>query len=151
MLTGNNIPDAKRLRLIPSTDIVLLSRLYQELLEDESFDIPRTADELRDSMAGHLSAGETAFLFVADDEVVGYSLIKGKCSPPYIHHFFICRNARRHGYGKEAFYALLEALKTDCIDLDVLVWNERGQAFWSSLGFQPRSVIMRYQANNGHG
>jgi RimJ/RimL family protein N-acetyltransferase len=135
---------------MPSTDIALLSRLYQELLEDESFDIPRTADELREGMAGHLSAGEAAFLFMAEDRVVGYALIIVKSSPPYIHHFYICRDARRYGYGKEAFYALLDTLNTDQIDLDVLVWNERGQAFWSSLGFQPRSMIMRYQAGNGH-
>jgi ribosomal protein S18 acetylase RimI-like enzyme len=150
MHSSGDTPGAKRLRLLPSTDIALLARLYQEMLEDESFDIPRTPDELRDGMAGHLSSGEAAFLFMDQDKVVGYTLVIVKSAPPYIHHFYICRDARRHGYGKEAFYALLDTLETDWMDLDVLVWNERGHAFWRSLGFQPRSMIMRYQANRDH-
>lgn len=151
MPTDRSTPHARRLRLVPSTDIALLSRLYQELLEDESFDGLRTLDELRDGMASHLGAGEVAFLFMAEDRVVGYALIVVTKSLPYIHHFYICRDARRHGFGKEAFYVLLDTLKTDRIDLDVFVWNERGRAFWSSLGFVPRSIIMRYQADHDHG
>lgn len=150
MPAGESTPSARRLRLVPSTDITLLAQLYQGLLEDESFDIPRTLDELRDRMAGHLDAGEAAFLFMEGGRVVGYALIVVKKSPPYIHHFYICRDARRQGYGKEAFYALLDTLNADQMDLDVLVWNERGQKFWSSLGFVPRSIIMRYQAKNDH-
>jgi ribosomal protein S18 acetylase RimI-like enzyme len=50
---------------------------------------------------------------------------------------------RGHFYGTTAFYKLLAELKTETIDLDVFVWNHRGQEFWKSLGFKERCFIMR--------
>ncbi len=64
-------------------------------------------------------------------------------TPLYLRHFYICRDQRRKGYGTAAFHALLRTLGTNTVDLDVYVWNERGKAFWTSLGFAPRALMMR--------
>jgi ribosomal protein S18 acetylase RimI-like enzyme len=50
---------------------------------------------------------------------------------------------RRKGLGTAAFNLLMSELNTNSIDLDVFCWNERGQAFWRSLGFKERCIIMR--------
>lgn len=139
-----------RVSLQPCNDIALLSRMYIELMEDEKFDAHRTATEMYDGMSAFLRAGEIAYTFHAEEHLVGYALVNVSRVPFYLHHFYICRDARRQGFGTEAFHALLQTLGTEAIDLDVFVWNERGKAFWTSLGFAPRSTIMRYRAGYDH-
>lgn len=140
----------ERVTVQPCGDVALLSRLYLELAEDEASDTRRTAAEAEEGMQDTLRSGDAAYVFMAEGRVVGYALVASARKPPYLRHFYICRDARRHGYGTEAFRALLRALGTDIIDLDVFVWNERGRAFWASLGFTPRATIMRYQADHGN-
>ena len=137
---------SSRITLQPCTDIALLTRLYMELMEDEGHDVIRTEEEVYAGMEEVLRDGEAAYAFMAEGRVVGYALMIMKRTPPYLHHFYICRDARRNGYGTEAFHALLRTLQTDRIDLDVYVWNERGRGFWNSLGFKPRATIMRYES-----
>lgn len=123
-----------------------LLALYQQLLEDEKADMHKTEAQCLEDLAGFLENGEKAYLFVANAQTVGYALvapaIPGR-KPPYLHHFCIARSARRKGYGRTAFHLLLKALDVREMDLEVFVWNERGIAFWRSLGFEPRSYMMR--------
>lgn len=63
--------------------------------------------------------------------------------PLYLRHFFICRDSRRQGLGTAAFHLLLQELKTESIDVEVMWWNERGHKFWQSLGFKERSIYLR--------
>ena len=135
------------LKLVACDNISLLTVLYKELLEDEQADFTLTDAQLSKKMAAFLESGQQAYVAVADGETVGYMLVVMSRTPLYLHHFYICRDHRRKGYGRAAFSLLLDTLQTRQIDLDVFVWNERGQAFWQSLGFEPRSIIMRY----GHG
>lgn len=136
-----------RVTIQPCADISLLARLYLELAEDEASDTRRTPDEAEEGLREALRSGDAAYAFIAEGSVVGYALVAPVRKPPYLRHFYICRNARREGYGTEAFHALLRTLGANTLDLDVFVWNERGKAFWASLGFAPRATIMRYNAN----
>lgn len=136
-----------RVTLQPCTDTALLARLYLELMEDEAHDAHKTEEAVRADMEEILHSGKTAYTFIAENRVAGYALVAADRTPPYLCHFYICRDVRRRGYGTEAFHALLQMLGTDTIDLDVFVWNKRGRAFWTSLGFMPRATIMRYQAH----
>jgi len=138
------IDSSGRITFQPCNDISLLSKLYNELSEDEANDARTTGKEMRERMAAFLHSGEVAYSFHAEDRVIGYALVNIRRTPFYLHHFYICRDARRQGFGTEAFRGLLQTLGTDTIDLDVFVWNERGKAFWTSLGFTPRATIMRY-------
>jgi GNAT superfamily N-acetyltransferase len=134
----------KCLRIEPCNDITLLAGMFLELAEDESSDKQRTEKQALEEMKALLERGERAYALTADGKIAGYALVDVSCKPPYLHHFYICRGERRKGYGRAAFRLLLETLKTNEIDLDVYVWNERGRAFWDSLGFKPRTVVMRY-------
>ncbi len=115
------------------------------LIEDEQADNPMTIPQLEERMTAFLRSGYEAFLFEADGKNVGYALVDGTKTPPYLRHFFIGRECRRMGYGKAAFHALLEQLGTREIDIDVFVWNARGLAFWKSLGFAERCLMMRFR------
>jgi ribosomal protein S18 acetylase RimI-like enzyme len=125
-------------------DVTELSRLNRMLIEDEQADNPMSLPELEQRMAGFLAGDYNAFFFAAEGNRVGYALVDQMKTPPYLRHFFICRDCRRLGYGREAFFALLSHLRISEIDLDVYVWNHRGLAFWESLGFSKRCINMRF-------
>jgi ribosomal protein S18 acetylase RimI-like enzyme len=60
----------------------------------------------------------------------------------------VVNDFRRGGKGTVAFNALIKELQTECIDLDVFCWNDRGRKFWESLGFKERAIIMRKQRSS---
>jgi ribosomal protein S18 acetylase RimI-like enzyme len=126
-------------------ELELLAQLNKQLIEDEKHDNAMDITQLTERMKGFLETGYSAYLFCDSSLIIGYALINMKKRPLYLRQFFICRESRRRGYGKRAFCALLDSLGTDTIDLEVLVWNETGKAFWQSLGFKERSVYMRYE------
>jgi GNAT superfamily N-acetyltransferase len=96
-------------------------------------------------MRAFLSGDYVAYFYKVGSETAGYALVRTSVTPKYLRQFFICREHRRKGYGTAFFRELLEALGERAIDIDVLYWNEAGIRFWESLGFQPRSIAMRYQ------
>jgi GNAT superfamily N-acetyltransferase len=76
----------------------------------------------------------------------GTALVNASAAPLYLRQFFIRREKRRQGLGRQAFHVLLNHLNIETIDIDVYVWNEAGRAFWKSLGFFERAVSMRYRS-----
>ncbi|MDR1688244.1 MAG: GNAT family N-acetyltransferase [Clostridiales bacterium] len=76
------------------------------------------------------------YLFFVSEKVIGYALCNTAKTPVYLRQFFICRNERRKGYGKQFFLLLLDRLAIREIDVDVYSWNDIGALFWESLGFQ---------------
>lgn len=140
--------NVEKLKIERCSDEELLSRLFRELAQDERSDVKRTEAEYCEEMSRLLGRGELAYIFGAEGVAVGYALVDPCRKPYYLHHFYICRGQRLKGYGKAAFRLLLDTLNISEVDLDVYDWNERGKAFWSSLGFKPRAVIMRYSSSD---
>lgn len=132
------------LQIVACEDVDMLTALFKQLAEDEQTDTPRTDAQYREAMDTFLRKGEKAFIAVADGQTIGYALVMMDCAPLYLHHFYICRNARRKGAGTAFFHLLIQTLKAKEMSLDVFDWNERGKAFWRSLGFVPRNIQMRY-------
>lgn len=126
-------------------DIELLASLNALLYEDENNDKIFSHSELKERVTNMLQKGCTAYLFTEDNTVLGYAIVNETLNPPYLHHFFICREYRRNKMGTKAFQALINHLNAETMDLDVFCWNERGKAFWKSLGFTERCYIMRYK------
>ncbi len=141
--------DIEKLEISPCTDTALLSMLCREMMEDEPSDAIPADEEIKRRMEAFLAAGDIAYLFTAGGQTAGYALVIAQRSPVYLRHFYISRAHRRKGYGTQAFRLLLQTLGVREMDLDVFVWNARGQAFWQSLGFEPRATIMRYSADGG--
>jgi GNAT superfamily N-acetyltransferase len=126
-------------------DVRLLAEMNRMLIEDEKAETKLSLPQLEERMANFLQTDYRAYFFETDGRVIGYALCNKQKAPIYLRHFFICREERRKGYGKQAFHALLDHLHTGEIDIDVYVWNHSGLAFWESLGFQKRCYAMRYK------
>ena len=124
-------------------DIPVLAKLNKELYEDENNDNIPAMEILEERLRLSMEQGSKAFFFMMDGEVSGYALVKTQTTPYYLSHFFICKDMRRKPLGTTAFQQLLEELNTETMDLDVFCWNQRGQGFWKSLGFEERCIIMR--------
>ncbi len=139
------------MKILPCTvcDAPTIARMNAQLIEDEKAETDLTVAQLTQRMQGFLNAQYRAFFFVVEERCVGYALCDLERSPAYLRQFFIRREERRKGYGKQAFYALLAHLSLTEIDLDVYCWNEAGVAFWQSLGFESRYIAMRYKSEIG--
>ncbi|WP_173275202.1 N-acetyltransferase [Paenibacillus sp. NEAU-GSW1] len=126
-------------------DAELLAGLNKQLIEDEQHDNSMNIGQLKLRMEAFLESEYKAYLFKESSEIKGYALVNHSRDPLYIRQFFICRDSRGQGYGKLAFSRLMERLGTSKADIEVLSGNERGCAFWKSLGFAERSVYMRLE------
>lgn len=135
-----------KIRVCTEEDLDLLAVLNKQLIEDEQHDNRMSLDQLRERMQGFLRSNYRAYLFENGAQTIGYALVDHARQPLYLRQFFICREVRRKGYGKKAFHQLLNLLATECIDLEVLSWNEKGIKFWRALGFKDRSIYMRFDA-----
>ncbi|MBW5446524.1 GNAT family N-acetyltransferase [Cohnella sp. CFH 77786] len=126
-------------------DLELLANLNRQLIEDEQHDNIMNLQQLKERMSMFIRSDYQAYLFKDHGAVRGYALVNLRRNPLYLRHFFICRDCRRAGYGKRAFKQLMSFLQISEIDIEVMYWNERGRAFWKSLGFKERSIYMRLE------
>lgn len=124
-------------------DAAKLAVLNRQLIEDERSDNKMDIDELTERMTGFLKGDYKAYLFTENGDTVGYALVNFAVSPLYLRQFLIDRKYRRRHMGQKAFALLMDELKTDSIDLEVLSWNEPGMMFWTKCGFTERSRYMR--------
>lgn len=132
-----------------TTDCILLSQLNKQLIEDERSDNTMTCDELEARMKSFIENDEyAAYFFIEGNTIIGYALVKNNTIPKYLRQFFIIREYRRKSNGKNAFFLLLNYLKINIIDIEVLDCNEIGKLFWKSCGFKIRSISMRYENDN---
>ncbi|NLW69478.1 MAG: GNAT family N-acetyltransferase [Eubacteriaceae bacterium] len=137
-------------------DISRLAKLNKQLIDDEGSSNTMGIDQLEKRMAGFLAGNYDAYFFVEDYEVVGYALVDKSAEPLYLRHFMIERGFRRKHLGTEAFNLLMDYLRCDKLDVEVLSGNAAGVGFWESLGFREVSRYLRLnrrgvKTNNGNG
>lgn len=126
-------------------DLDLLTELNKQLNQDQQHDRILSEEQFRERMRTFLQAPEyKAYLFKHDGKIRGYALVNHESDPLYMRHFYICRDSRRSGYGRRFFEKLMKMLNAEQLDIQVLIWNERGRAFWEALGFKTRSLNMRW-------
>lgn len=121
----------------------VLTRMNVSLRADEQIDNVMTDAQVRERMRGFLDGNYKAYLFVQDDNIVGYSLVDHSKNPLYMRQFFIERAWRRKGLGTAMFHLLMKQLKTTCIDLEVFSWYAPAIQFYEKLGFRTRCFQMR--------
>lgn len=124
-------------------DIDKLAELNKQLIEDEKSDNKMNINELKSRMKMFLETDYVAYSFTEDADIIGYALIKFNSDPIYLRQFLIERKYRRRHLGKKALELLLDELKTNTIDIEVLSRNEAGLKFWENCGFVERSRYMR--------
>ena len=140
------IVDGMLIKKCSLSDVEKLAQLNKQLIEDEKSDNTMNIEELKVRMRDFLEGEYSAYFFMENDGITGYALVRHSSNPLYLRQFYIDRNFRRQGKGRAALKLLLEELKTDKIDIEVLSWNGPAVKFWESCGFVERSRYMRMDA-----
>jgi GNAT superfamily N-acetyltransferase len=131
-------------RFATSNDSPLLAEMNERLTRDENHRDRMTIDSLRSRMTKWLAEGSRAVLFEENGQAVGYALFDKTPEHVYLKHFFVEAEHRRKGTGRTAIEWLIENVwdGEKRIRLDVISVNERGIAFWKSLGFEDYCITM---------
>jgi GNAT superfamily N-acetyltransferase len=126
------------------TDIRLLAALNRQLIEDEGHRNAMSIAELGDRMRAFLAGEYRAVLFERDGRLVAYALWAQRGDGLYLRQFFVVREARRDGIGRAAMAILRKDVwpQDMRLYLEVLTANQRGLAFWRSLGFADYAVTL---------
>ncbi len=132
-------------------DLPLLARFNRHLIEDEGSRNPLTLPELETRMKNWLETEQEICLFEEAGTPFGYAIYKVTPDPyfpeipnAYIRHFFITRERRKEGLGKEALEQLIATrFPASCrVTLEVLESNMGGAHFWQKMGFAPYSTAL---------
>ena len=132
-------------RIAAKDDLLLLADLNRQLIEDEGHSDPMSVAELEDRLRAWLVRTYTAVLFNNDGSVVGYALYRTDNTGIFLRQFFICRDARRKGFGREAMDLLCRRVwpAGALVTLEALSANQAAIDFWRALGFEDYAVTMR--------
>jgi GNAT superfamily N-acetyltransferase len=119
------------------SDLDLLAEWNHQLIRDEGHRNPMTVAQLAERMNEWMRGEYRAVLF-SHDEPVGYALFKKEAELIYLRQYFVRRDRRRMGIGREAFSILKEQIwpRSVRLTVDVLCQNQSGIAFWRSVGYR---------------
>ena len=135
-------------RLASLDDVPLLAELNRQLIEDERAANAMSLAELEARMRAWLEGEYRAALFDVAGETVAYALFRPSDDGIYVRQFFVSRSQRRKGHGRRAIRLLREQMLStgQTLELDVLVHNDGGLAFWRALGFREHALSFRIRA-----
>jgi len=117
-------------------DSALLAELNRQLIQDESHRKKMTVPELEQRMKAWLASEYAAVIFEVNGEGVAYALYREQPEEIYLRQFFVVRNRRRQGIGRQAMEVLRSKIwsKHKRLTVDVLVHNTAAIAFWRAVG-----------------
>ena len=132
-------------RKATEADVSLLAAMNRQLILDENHRNQRlTLPELADRMRGFLRGEYQAILFEQDAAPVAYALYRQDADGIYLRQFFVDRQHRRRGIGRQA----MQILKSDVwppgqrITVEVLANNRLGHEFWKAVGFVDYAITL---------
>ena len=134
------------LHLAEERDCALLALLNRELILAEQSDNVMSYVMLKERMQTFLRGTYRAWIFRVDSVIIGYALVDVGVVPYYLRQFCILESMRGKGYGRAALSELSRMVGQNDFEIDVLVWNAAGAAFWHKMGFVPRYTRMRMEA-----
>ncbi len=137
-----------RYRQAAEGDVDLLAEMNHQLIRDERHRNPMTVPELAERMRGWLRGEYTAIIFEEEDGPVAYALYGRDPVSIYLRQFFVARDHRRRGIGRQAVGILLGEVwpRGARITVEVLTHNHTGHAFWRAMGFVEYSVALERTA-----
>jgi predicted acetyltransferase len=124
-------------------DAPALAAMNARLIRDEGHRNRMTAAELEARMAGWLGGGYEAVLFEESGRPVGYALYRRDPDHIYLRQFFVLPDCRRRGVGRAAVAWLWRhAWGPARVQVEVLVGNAVGVAFWRAVGFRDYAITL---------
>lgn len=147
------------IRNADTNDISCLAQMNLYLIQDEGSRNPMNIAELEQRMAGWLEGGWEAKLFYSSKsaDALGYAVFQIRTDEyfpaeklVYLRQFFIARERRHQGIGKQALGKLIaQCFPPDAkVVIDVLECNPNGRKFWESVGFVPYYTSMNLKSGD---
>jgi predicted acetyltransferase len=138
---------ALQYRVATADDVSVLSRLNQQLIEDERHRNPMNLTELEKRMRSMLEGDYTATLFEIGERVVAYALWTEQPDWVYLRQFFVVRDYRRRGIGAQAVRVLTDEVMPGekRVRVNVLIGNQPGLEFWRAVGFEDYLITLELE------
>ena len=138
-----------RHRMATVNDALLLAGMNHQLIQDEGHRNPMSVPELADRMRDWITSDYSAILFESGSEVIAYALYREEKDSIYLRQFFVCRELRRSGIGRQCINILFSKVWTQDkrISVDVLTRNTGGISFWRSVGFSDYCLTLEIYPN----
>ncbi len=135
-----------RIHFIRATpqDARLLARLNRQLIEDEGHRNKMTLPELEARMRTWLVNEYKAILFTKGEGPIAYALYRQERKAVCLRQFFVDRDHRRQGIGRQAMALLLTEVwpPNTKVVVEVLARNLVGHKFWRAMGFEDYAITM---------
>jgi GNAT superfamily N-acetyltransferase len=131
-------------RLATKKDCRLLAELNHQLIADEGHRNPMTVPQLETRLRNWLEEGYEAALFEKNGQMAAYALYQTQPEEVYLRHFFVVRQRRRQGIGREAMRLLREHIwpRSRRLAVSVLVHNQGAVQFWRAMGYRDYCLTM---------
>jgi GNAT superfamily N-acetyltransferase len=131
-------------RRATDADLMLLTLMNRQLIEDEGHSNPMNDAQLAQRMRGWLKGEYKCVIFENEGEPLAYAIYRRDPGLIYLRQFFVARPHRRRGIGRRAMEILMNEIwpSDDRIVVEVLCCNTAGHAFWRAMGFADTSVTM---------
>jgi GNAT superfamily N-acetyltransferase len=125
-----------------SKDCALLAQLNHQLIQDEGHRNRMTVPELETRMREWLDAQYVGVLFAEKGQVVAYAVFLDEPTEVYLRQFFVVRDRRRCGIGRDAMRILLQEVwpRSKRLTVEVLTANQAAVAFWHAVGYGDYSL-----------
>ncbi len=125
-------------------DIPRLAEANAQLIVDEGRREPLQPGDLERRFWDWLSDEYRAVMFEEDGRLLGYALYRNTADHVLLRQFFIQRDLRRKGLGREAFELLCEEIwKPDVrVRVESLSSNPASREFWHEMGFSEHAVLL---------
>jgi predicted acetyltransferase len=131
-------------RFAGESDLDLLAGWNHQLIRDEGHRNPMTVSELEQRMRGWLATEYRAVIFAGGGEPLAYALYRESPEEVYLRQFFVRRDRRRMGVGRQAMALLRREIwpPGKRLTVEVLCRNEAGLAFWRAVGYCDYSLAL---------
>ena len=138
-------------RMATRRDCRVLAELNHQLIADEGHRNPMTVPQLEGRLRSWLEEGYEAVIFEKDGETAAYPLYRAQIEEIYLRHFFVARNRRRQGVGREAMGLLRSRIwpPSRRLVVSVLARNEGGIQFWRAMGYRDYCLTMEIMTVGG--
>lgn len=132
-------------RLAPMSDQAL-GRILQ--IENDIYEFPWTQGNFRDSLA----AGYSSWLYLRDDEMIGYAVVMLALDEAHLLNLSIERAAQRRGHGLRLLAEISRAARgrgAKSMLLEVRPSNLAGRALYATAGFSQVGLRRAYYPAHG--
>jgi GNAT superfamily N-acetyltransferase len=140
-------PVHPQIRFASVDDAETLGALNAQLIRDEGHRNSMTVPQLVERMTRWLQGEYEAVVVEEGSTVIGYALFRRDADYVYLRQIFVRTENRRRGIGR----SLVQWLAANAwqnvprVRIDVLVGNDAGRQFWTSIGFRDYCLTMEME------